>query len=75
MAGAFDLSGRVALVTGAGGPDGIGIACARILGSQGARVAITATTRRVDERVAKLIDEGIEAIGFVANFDSAFRGG
>ena len=67
MAGTFDLHERVALITGAGAPDGIGIACARVLGLQGARVAITATTHRIDERVAELIGEGIDAIGFVAD--------
>ncbi len=32
----LDLGGRVALVTGAGSPDGIGFACARLLGALGA---------------------------------------
>jgi NAD(P)-dependent dehydrogenase (short-subunit alcohol dehydrogenase family) len=31
MPGAFDLSDRVAVVTGAGSPDGIGFATARML--------------------------------------------
>ena len=64
---AYDLSGRVALVTGAGSPDGIGFATARLLGELGARVAVTATTDRVDERVSDLIDAGVEAVGLVAD--------
>jgi 3-oxoacyl-[acyl-carrier protein] reductase len=51
----------VALVTGAGSPTGIGLACARLLGRLGARVAITATTARIEERVAELAAEEIEA--------------
>jgi 3-oxoacyl-[acyl-carrier protein] reductase len=43
---AFDLSGRVAVVTGAGSPDGIGFATARLLAELGAAVMITATTAR-----------------------------
>ena len=39
----LDLRGHTALVTGAGSPVGIGFATARLLGSLGARVAITAT--------------------------------
>lgn len=48
------VSGRVALVTGAGAVDGIGFAIARALADQGARVAITATTGRIFERLADL---------------------
>jgi 3-oxoacyl-[acyl-carrier protein] reductase len=36
-----ELSGRTALVTGASNPEGIGVAIARALGQQGARVFIT----------------------------------
>ncbi len=43
---AFDLSGRVAVVTGAGSPDGIGFATARLLAGLGAAVMISATTAR-----------------------------
>ncbi len=41
---------RVALVTGAGSPEGIGFATARLLYSVGARVAITSTTDRINQR-------------------------
>jgi 3-oxoacyl-[acyl-carrier protein] reductase len=47
-------SGRVALVTGAGSPGGIGFATARALVATGARVAITATSARIHERAAEL---------------------
>ncbi|QIK66685.1 SDR family oxidoreductase [Nocardioides sp. HDW12B] len=63
----LDLSGRVALVTGAGSPDGIGTATARLLGRLGAVVAVTATTDRVHERVAELRADGTTALGLVAD--------
>jgi 3-oxoacyl-[acyl-carrier protein] reductase len=56
------LEGRVALVTGAGSPDGIGYATARRLRSLGATVAIVSTTRRIHERAGEL---GVT--GFVAD--------
>ncbi len=63
----FDLSGRVALVTGAGAPDGIGLATARLLGALGARVAVAATTGRAHERAAELKVDGIRSVGVVAD--------
>jgi 3-oxoacyl-[acyl-carrier protein] reductase len=56
------LDGRVALVTGAGSPEGIGFATATRLVALGARVAIVSTTRRIHERAAEL-----GATGFVVD--------
>ncbi|HET6159114.1 MAG TPA: SDR family NAD(P)-dependent oxidoreductase [Dongiaceae bacterium] len=44
------VQGRVALVTGAGSHNGIGFACAKALAAAGARVAITSTTKRINDR-------------------------
>ena len=62
-----DLSGRCALVTGAGSPGGIGFACARLLGRLGARVANTSTTSRIQDRVAELVALGMDAFGSPAD--------
>jgi 3-oxoacyl-[acyl-carrier protein] reductase len=64
---AFDLTGRVALVTGAGAADGIGFAAARLLGSLGAHVAVAATTDRAHERAAELFAAGVRSLGVVAD--------
>jgi len=64
---AFDLSGRVAVVTGAGSPTGIGLACARLLAACGASVVVGATTDRVHERAAELTDAGHAAVGVAAD--------
>ncbi|HLM92552.1 MAG TPA: hypothetical protein VK273_01945, partial [Gaiellaceae bacterium] len=56
----FDLSGRAAVVTGCGSEAGIGFACARLLASLGARVAITSTTERIRDRQEELRSEGAE---------------
>ncbi len=63
----FSLAGRVALVTGAGAPDGIGFATARLLGALGASVGLGATTDRVHERAAELQALGMRAMGVVAD--------
>ena len=63
----FRLSGRVALVTGAGAPDGIGMATARLLGALGAGVAVAATTDRATERAAELAAAGFASVGVVAD--------
>jgi 3-oxoacyl-[acyl-carrier protein] reductase len=51
---AFDLTGRTALITGAGSATGIGFATARLLRELGASVAITATTGRIEARAGEL---------------------
>ncbi|HZC33580.1 MAG TPA: SDR family NAD(P)-dependent oxidoreductase [Candidatus Bathyarchaeia archaeon] len=61
------FSGRIALITGAGSPSGIGFATARILGRRGARIAIASTTDRIHERVAELKSDGITASGHVGD--------
>jgi 3-oxoacyl-[acyl-carrier protein] reductase len=58
---AFDLTGRAAVVTGAGSPDGIGFATAALLGELGAAVMISATTDRVHDRVSELRSAGFDA--------------
>jgi len=68
---ALDLSGRTALVTGAGSPTGIGMACARLLTDCGARVVVAATTERVHERAAELTDAGHAAAGVVADLTTS----
>ena len=55
-----EVEGRVALVTGAGGPAGIGFACARALGREGAKLAITSTTDRIKDRADELRALGYE---------------
>ncbi len=62
-----EASGRVALVTGAGSPTGIGFACANALAREGAAVAVTSTTDRIDVRAAELHEAGAEVAGFVAD--------
>jgi 3-oxoacyl-[acyl-carrier protein] reductase len=63
----FDLSGRVAILTGAGSPDGIGFAAASLLAELGAAVMITATTDRVDARAGELRTAGFDAAAVIAD--------
>jgi 3-oxoacyl-[acyl-carrier protein] reductase len=57
---------EVAIVTGAGSPDGIGFAVARRLARRGCAVVVSSTTARIDDRVADLRAEGRTALGVVA---------
>jgi 3-oxoacyl-[acyl-carrier protein] reductase len=68
---ALSLEGRVALVTGAGSPDGIGFASALLLGRLGAAVAVTATSDRVRDRAAELRESGTTAMAVVADLTDA----
>ena len=65
------MEGRVAVVTGAGSEQGIGFACARLLGLRGAAVAVCATGPRIHERAAELATAGIDAVGFTADLTDA----
>ncbi|SFX75397.1 3-oxoacyl-[acyl-carrier protein] reductase [Pseudomonas sp. NFACC49-2] len=62
-----DWKGQVALISGAGSGQGIGIAIARRLGAAGARLVITASSARIDERVAELRAEGFDVEGRAAD--------
>lgn len=57
----YDLTGRVAVVTGAGSANGIGFTAACLLGQLGATVMLAATSQRVHDRVEELRDRGIGA--------------
>jgi NAD(P)-dependent dehydrogenase (short-subunit alcohol dehydrogenase family) len=62
----FDLSGRVALVTG--GSRGLGLQMAEALGEMGATLALTARKQgELDEAVAHLKELGIEATAWVCD--------
>ncbi len=61
------IHGQVALVTGAGSPEGIGFAAACALGQDGAALVLVSTTARIHERAAELESVGIQAQGFVAD--------
>ena len=63
----YDLTGRVAVVSGAGSSSGIGFASAALLGAMGAAVVLGATTDRVHDRVAELRGRGVEALGVVGD--------
>jgi 3-oxoacyl-[acyl-carrier protein] reductase len=67
MALARPMAGRTVLVTGAGNRGGIGLACARWLGREGAGVAITSTTDRIQQRAVELAGEGIHATTHVGD--------
>jgi 3-oxoacyl-[acyl-carrier protein] reductase len=55
------LSGRTALVTGAGSATGIGFASARRLAALGAHVVLVSTTERIHERAAEVGGTGLVA--------------
>lgn len=64
---AFDLRGRVAVVSGAGSASGIGAAAAAQLGAMGAAVVLGGTSDRVLDRAAELRTGGVDAIGVIGD--------
>lgn len=64
------LQGRVALVTGAGSPSGIGFATALRLAGLGARVVVTDIDARALERAAELRALGFEASAYLCDLAS-----
>ena len=60
-------NGRVALVTGAGSPTGIGFACAKVLAREGAAIAIASTTDRIHDRARELQQGQGHVAGFVGD--------
>lgn len=63
----MSFSGQVALVTGAGSPHGIGFATAALLASQGAKVAVTSTTNRIQERALELSANGADTFAMAVD--------
>src|SRR5215471_908111 len=62
-----EASGKVALVTGAGSPTAIRYATARVLGREGAALAIGSTTDRIHQRAEELRSAGYTAEGYPAD--------
>ena len=63
----MNFSGKVALITGAGSPLGIGFATARLLAQQGSKIAITSTTDRIKERAHELATENADVFALPAD--------
>ncbi|WP_298185740.1 SDR family NAD(P)-dependent oxidoreductase [uncultured Pseudomonas sp.] len=58
---------QVVLISGAGSESGIGLAIARRLGQAGARLLLTASSARIEQRAAELCAEGLDARAKVAD--------
>lgn len=63
---AFDLSGKVSLITG--GTEGIGLGIAKVLGDAGSRIAVTSRrAEAVAKRASELSDTGLQCMGVAAD--------
>ena len=70
LGGLFDLTGRVAIVTG--GSRGLGLQIASALGEYGASLALVARKQtELDAAVAELAAKGIQAEGFAADLGAS----
>jgi 3-oxoacyl-[acyl-carrier protein] reductase len=63
----MNFSERVALITGAGSALGIGFATARLLAQYGAKIAITSTTDRINERARELAADKADVFAMPAD--------
>jgi 3-oxoacyl-[acyl-carrier protein] reductase len=63
----FDLTGKTALITGAGSKNGIGFASAELMARLGANVFLTGQSDRVYERAEELKNKGFNATAFTAD--------
>src|SRR5215218_127539 len=74
----FDLTGRVAVVTGVGAQNGIGFATASLLARMGASLVVSASSARVTDRATELPAEAkaVAVVGLVRSvaLDSAPHG-
>lgn len=61
----------VAIITGAGSPSGIGFAAAMLLGKRGAKLAISSTTSRIEDRARELQNSGVEVIAHAGDLTIA----
>lgn len=63
----------VAVITGAGSTQGIGLACARAIGAAGSALMICATTDRIHLRAQELRAEGLTVEAFVGDLTDSAR--
>ncbi|MEO6470172.1 MAG: SDR family oxidoreductase [Aeromicrobium sp.] len=68
----FDLSGRTAVVTGVGGPRGIGFAIATILGAMGASLVVSASSDRVRQRALELPTGTLPVVGDLTQPETSY---
>ena len=66
------FKGQIALVTGAGNPEGIGMACARQLQREGATCVVVSSTERIHQRVGELSGPGKpDVVGYAIDLTDA----
>jgi gluconate 5-dehydrogenase len=67
MTNLFDIKGKIALITGS--THGLGMAMAKGLGQAGATIIVNGNSsqQKIDDAVAELKSEGINAIGYKFN--------
>src|SRR5260370_16875282 len=69
----MNFSRKVALITAAGSPQGIGFATARLLAQPGSKIAITSTTERIQERARELAPAGPDHLALPAHLPHLAR--